>query len=313
MATLGGARALHISHLTGSLEVGKKADLILVDIETLHNIPRFHRDPNSAYAQIVYAAKAPDVTDVIVNGKILMRNRNLLTLSEDELKERSKNFAKQVDAFLIKREKSILSKLIAIGGALEEESFEVQYKVKVKEVQPIAEALKKSEIFTQYFRHYRQFDTYFLFEDDEDRIRYREDEFIDEKGQVGNVRARLTLIGPARAGEAEKQVMVSRSRYLAPANNSPRFYREYFKPKAEREIEKDRLRYFIRFRGTSFYVNIDTFTKPELGVFLEVKSRTWSKDDADRKARLIMELIEFLGATGGERVDEDFVDMVAKL
>ena len=63
MATRLGARALHIGHLTGSLAPGKRADLILVDIETLHNTPAFRRDPNAIYAQVVYAAKAIGIAD----------------------------------------------------------------------------------------------------------------------------------------------------------------------------------------------------------------------------------------------------------
>jgi len=85
MATRIGAQALHISHLTGSLEPGKRADLILVNLDRVHNSPRFQRDPDGIYAQLVYAAKATDVTDTMVNGRWLMRDRELLTLDEDEL------------------------------------------------------------------------------------------------------------------------------------------------------------------------------------------------------------------------------------
>ena len=83
----GSARAaLHLDHLTGSLEPGKRADLIVVDLDPLHNVPRFARDPNGVYAQIVYAAKSTDVVDVMCNGRWLMRDRRLLTLDEAELR-----------------------------------------------------------------------------------------------------------------------------------------------------------------------------------------------------------------------------------
>ncbi len=88
MATRLGAQAMHIGHITGSLQPGKRADLILVDIMALHNSPRFLRDENSTYAQLVYAAKSTDVTDVMVNGAWLMRGRKLLTLDEPELLKR---------------------------------------------------------------------------------------------------------------------------------------------------------------------------------------------------------------------------------
>jgi 5-methylthioadenosine/S-adenosylhomocysteine deaminase len=76
MATRLGAQAMHIGHITGSLEPGKRADLILVDTSPLHNAPRFRHDRNSKYSQMVYAAKSTDVTDVMVNGKWLMRDRS---------------------------------------------------------------------------------------------------------------------------------------------------------------------------------------------------------------------------------------------
>ena len=74
MATRMGAGALHLAHLTGSLEVGKRADLIVLDIAALHNVPSFGRDRNAIYAQIVYAAKSTDVVDVMCNGRWLMRD-----------------------------------------------------------------------------------------------------------------------------------------------------------------------------------------------------------------------------------------------
>src|SRR5512134_438293 len=85
MATRMGAQALHLGDLTGSVEVGKRADLILVNTSPVHNSPRFKRAADNAYAQLVYASKSTDVSDVMVNGKWLMRDRQLLTLKEEEL------------------------------------------------------------------------------------------------------------------------------------------------------------------------------------------------------------------------------------
>src|SRR5437899_10361579 len=61
MATRLGACALHMDHLTGSLEAGKRADLIVVDLSSVHNVPAFDRDPAGVYARIVYASKSTDV------------------------------------------------------------------------------------------------------------------------------------------------------------------------------------------------------------------------------------------------------------
>ncbi|HLF89965.1 MAG TPA: amidohydrolase family protein [Anaerolineales bacterium] len=313
MATRLGARALHAGQWTGSIEAGKRADLILVDISPLHNSPRFQRDLAGAYAQVVFAAKSTDVTDVMVNGNWVMRDHQLLTLNEPELLAEAADYAKSIDFFLIKREQSVLSKLVAIGGAIQEESFEVQAKVRLPDPAPLLAALEKDEIEVLYTRHYREYDTYFRFDDPEQGyLRYREDEFIDTEGQVSNARYRLTLIGPIREREYLSDVMLSRSRFIAPASHSLRFYREYFKPASEILIEKDRLRWRIIFQDTTFYVNLDRVNKPDLGYFLEIKSRTWSRRDAEHKSALIAELVKFLSGKPEETVSDDYVKIVEK-
>lgn len=312
MATRMGAKALHISDLTGSLEPNKRADLILLDISPLHNTPRFRRENNGLYAQIVYAAKSTDVTDVMVNGRWLMRERQLTTLNEAELLKQAENYAHTIDAFLSEREQSVLSKLVAIGGATEAESFEIQAKARVTNTSAILEAIKSSELEILRTRHYHEYDTYFSFDDqNQGYLRYREDEYIDEKGQVSNVRYRLTLLGPAREGHFPSDVLLSRSRFIAPATHSLRFYREYFKPSGETFIQKDRLRWRVIYRGTEFYINLDHVEEPDLGYFLEVKSRTWSKRDAEHKAELGTQLLQFLGSSSDETVTQDYIEIVS--
>ena len=312
MATRLGARALHIGHLTGSLEPGKRADLILVELSRLHNSPRFARDPNGLYAQLVYAAKSTDVTDVMVNGRWVMRARQLTTLDEETLIQASQEYAAKIDRFLIQREQSVLSKLIAIGGAMEEESFEVQTKVRLTDPAAALDNLNRPEIEVLHTRHYHEFDTYFLFETPgQGTLRYREDEFVSDSGEVLRARYRLTLIGQASEGSFPGQVLLSRSRYLAPATHSLRFYREYFKPVREVNIEKDRQRWRILFRGTEFYINVDRVDKPGMGgLFLEIKSRTWSRRDAEHKAQMVQALVEFLGLTGEEKITNDYVELL---
>jgi 5-methylthioadenosine/S-adenosylhomocysteine deaminase len=310
MATRVGARALHCEGITGSLEPGKRADLIVVDLNQSHNVPRFGRDANSVYAQLVYASKAADVVDVMCNGRWLMRDRRLLTLNEEELRAAAADIAKRIDMFLIQREQSVLQKLIAIGGATEEESFEVQVKARLKSVDAVRDALESDEITVIRAVHYHQFDTYFFFDDpDQGRLRYREDASLDERDTVANVRARLTLTGLSHEA-AFGSVLLFRSRFLAPATHSPRFYREYFKPAREREIEKDRRRWLVGYRGVQFYVHLDRLLKPATdGHFLEVKSRTWSRRDAQDKAAIITALLERLGARSDETISEDYVEL----
>ncbi len=311
LATRIGAQALHIGHLTGSLEPGKRADLILVDLNPLHNSPSFRRSPDAVYAQLVYAAKSTDVTDVMINGGWVMRDRRLLTLDEESLLAEARDIATRIDRFLIAREQSVLSKLIALGGSMEQESFEVQVKVRV----PAQEALRRAieshpEIQITAFKHYRQYDNYFFFADRaQGRLRFREDDLIDAAGNVVNVRTRLTLIGAQREGQLGHDVLLSRSRYLAPATYPLRFYREYFKPQSELSIEKDRLRWHIRYRDTEFFVNLDHLQEPSLGDFLEIKSRTWSRRDAEHKAGLVQELLALLGLSDAEVIVRDYVEM----
>jgi len=311
MATRLGANALHLGHITGSLEPGKRADLILVDVSRLHNSPRFHRDANNIYSQLVYATKSQDVSDVMVNGRWLMRDNKLETLEEDELLLQAQDYAHRIDSFLIQREQSVLSKLVAIGSATIEESFEVQAKVRLSDPDPLIEAIERPELEIFYRRHYYEYDTYFIFEDiQQGTLRYREDEFVEAGEEKSDVRYRLTLIGPATERQFPSDVLLSRSRYLASGTHSLRFYREYFNPVSEIFIRKDRRRWRVLFQGTEFFINLDRLDEPNLGYFLEVKSRTWSLMDAEHKARIAGELLTFMGLSEVDPVKRDYLELV---
>jgi 5-methylthioadenosine/S-adenosylhomocysteine deaminase len=80
MATIGGAKALGLESICGTIEVGKRADLILVDLDRVHNQP-----VNDVFSQIVHCAKASDVQTVIVNGEIVLRDRRLTRLDEKKI------------------------------------------------------------------------------------------------------------------------------------------------------------------------------------------------------------------------------------
>ena len=82
MGTIGGARALHMENLIGSLEVGKRADIVVVDFDNINQTPYYN-----IYSTLVYATKAGDVRHVIIDGKIVMRDRRLLTLDENVIKK----------------------------------------------------------------------------------------------------------------------------------------------------------------------------------------------------------------------------------
>jgi len=314
MATRMGAQALHVGDRTGSLEIGKRADLLLLDLGAVHASPKFDRSPDSVYSRIVYSAKAGDVTDLMVEGNWLMRERRLLTLPETDLLHQAEGMARRLDAFLELRESSVLSKLIAIETAAEEESFEVQVKVRLAEDFPMLARLTRPEIEILYDRHFREYDTYFEFTAaDQGRLRYREDQYVGGNGETENARYRLTLTGPIHEREFTGAVLLSRSRFLAPATHSLRFYREYFQPARELEVAKERLRWHIRYRDTEFFVNFDHLTRPSLpGRFLEVKARTWSRRDAEHKAGMIVEIVRLLGAEHSAAFREDYVELAGR-
>ncbi len=83
MATIEGAKVLGMEKITGSLEVGKKADIIIIGLNEPHLTPLY-----SEYSHLVYAASGADVDTVLINGRIVMENRKLLTIDENEVLEK---------------------------------------------------------------------------------------------------------------------------------------------------------------------------------------------------------------------------------
>ncbi|MCF1264819.1 amidohydrolase [Morganella morganii] len=91
MATMGSARALHMDDKIGSLETGKLADIIVVDTKAPNMVPVY-----SPYAALVYGANGANVRHTIVDGVILMEDRQLLTVDENEIIQDAQRFAEKV-------------------------------------------------------------------------------------------------------------------------------------------------------------------------------------------------------------------------
>ena len=91
MATIDGARALHMEKEIGSLEAGKKADLILISLNEPNAVPMY-----GIYAQIAYSLKGSDVATVIIGGKIVMQDHLLLTVDERKVLEKAREYGKSV-------------------------------------------------------------------------------------------------------------------------------------------------------------------------------------------------------------------------
>jgi 5-methylthioadenosine/S-adenosylhomocysteine deaminase len=91
MATSGGAKLLKLDHLIGSIEVGKRADIILIDMNQPHLTPVYNY-----YSHLVYAARGTDVKTSIIDGKIIMKDRKLLTIDLPETIEAVNQIARQI-------------------------------------------------------------------------------------------------------------------------------------------------------------------------------------------------------------------------
>jgi len=95
MATIEGARALHMEKEIGSLEKGKKADLIVISLDEPNAVPMY-----DVYAQIAYALKASDVETVMIGGRLVMKDHKLLTVDEEAAIAKAREYEKSVAASL---------------------------------------------------------------------------------------------------------------------------------------------------------------------------------------------------------------------
>jgi 5-methylthioadenosine/S-adenosylhomocysteine deaminase len=312
LATSLGAQAVHLDHLVGSLVPGKHADIAVIELGRLHSAPRYAYAPDAIYSHLVYSARAGDTRDVLVDGRWLMRDRRLLTLDEQDVLTRAQAIAGQIDVFLAEREVNLLDKILAIGGVQPTELFEVQVKARISEdtAERLGDLLAHEDIAINKASERTQYDTYFTWDDDaKGRIRLREDHRLDPGARLEPKYA-ITLTAPAERTEYASAVRLGRARYTAPADRTLRFYREYFQPDHVIEIEKKRQRWRVVYKGEDFAVNVDTLVgHPQPGPYLEIKSRTWSRKDADVKAVLIGELLRLIGVDESALVKQEYVEL----
>jgi len=91
MATIGGARAIHQEKEIGSLEAGKRADVIIVDVTSAHQTPIYN-----VYSNLVYATKASDVDTVLINGKMVMQSGRVLTVDESAVRMKANEYRDRI-------------------------------------------------------------------------------------------------------------------------------------------------------------------------------------------------------------------------
>jgi 5-methylthioadenosine/S-adenosylhomocysteine deaminase len=97
MATIIGARALHLDSITGSIETGKRADVITIRLNQAHAVPLYN-----VYSQLVYALKGSDVSDVMVNGRTIVRDRKMLTIDPAPVLAKAAEYQARVKKSLAK-------------------------------------------------------------------------------------------------------------------------------------------------------------------------------------------------------------------
>jgi 5-methylthioadenosine/S-adenosylhomocysteine deaminase len=312
LATSSGARAIHLDHLVGSLTPGKRADIIVVELGRLHSAPRYSYNHDAIYTQLVYGARSGDVRHTLVDGRFLMRDRALQTVDEASVLARAQQIADQINAFLAEREENLLDKILAIGGVRQFEIFEVQVKAQIdgQRLDRIAALIGQEPMSVTKASERTQYDTYFLWDDAaKGRIRLREDHRVDP-GARQAAKYTITLTDPAHIGDFPSAILLGRARYTALADRTLRFYREYFQPDHVTEIEKRRRRWRILYKDADFAVNLDTLVGHERpGPYLEIKSRTWGRKDAEHKAELIGELLQLFGVTDDELLKQEYVEL----
>jgi 5-methylthioadenosine/S-adenosylhomocysteine deaminase len=95
MATRGGAKALGLDELIGSLEVGKRADVVLVELDEPELTPMY-----DVYSHLVYAIKGANVRTVLVDGRVVVRDRKMMTVDEAKVMEKAREIQKRIQESL---------------------------------------------------------------------------------------------------------------------------------------------------------------------------------------------------------------------
>ena len=95
MATRGGAEAIGLGDSIGSLEVGKRADIIQVSFDDVHFVPTY-----DVISHLVYVADEQDVTSVVVDGKVLMKDKKILTIDTERVKKEATELAARIQKAL---------------------------------------------------------------------------------------------------------------------------------------------------------------------------------------------------------------------
>ena len=204
---------------------------------------------------------------------------------------------------LLEQEQRILRKLAALGELEQKESFELQAKARLADPLGVRAALQALSRGNEIYKPLRlikyslrhEHDLYFFFEQpEENRLRLRKTHFNKGQGDASTTVSELVLLGPAQEFSLGKATLLTRLRFAMPSLHPPNFYREYFNPAREQEVEKERSSWRVIFEGVELEINLDRLLKPELGYFIEVKRTTWNRQVAEETAPQIGKLLHLL-------------------
>jgi len=314
MATIEGAKALGMGNLTGSIEKTKRADIAILNLNRTHLTPFYDYAPENIYSQIVYAAKSSDIETVIINGKLVMRDRAILTIDKAEVMAKCRSLAEEINEYRREPE-SISSKLMRLGGADVQPTYEMQIKFEFEHVPAVLEVLKRKAIAISDIQRVKQHDIYFKPKSGEEHgyLRLREEQVVPEpeKGEpIGKPQYTLTSAAGTVIDEGDIAIM-RRRKMDAKVEPTIAFFMNYFGVEVEKEIEKRRHNVECVYNGVKISINIDNFIKPAISMrYVEVKSRAWTEKEASRYRDVMKEFIRVLGFESAKQIEQPYYEMI---
>lgn len=315
MATIEGAKALGMGNLTGSIEKTKRADIAILNLDRTHLTPFYDYAPENIYSQIVYAAKSSDIETVIINGKLVMRDRVILTVDKAKVVAKCRSLAEKINEY--KREpESVSSKLVRLGGGVAvQPTYEMQIKFEFEHVPAVVEVLKREAISISDIQRVKQHDIYFKPgpKGEHEYFRLREEQVVSdsEKGEpIGKPQYTLTSTAGTVIGEGDIAIM-RRKKMDAKVEPTIAYFMDYFGVEIEKEIEKIRRKVQCVYNGVNISINIDNFIKPAISArYVEVKSSAWTEKEASRYRDAMKEFIRVLGFESEKQIEQPYYEMI---
>jgi 5-methylthioadenosine/S-adenosylhomocysteine deaminase len=315
MATIEGAKALGIDDITGSIEISKHADIAILNLDRTHLTPFYDYAPENIYSQVVYAAKSSDVEMVIINGKLVMRDRAILTIEKEVVMAECRSIAKGINEYRREPER-VASKLIRLGDVDLQPTYELQVKFEFERNAPAVFAvLKREAIEVSNVQTVRQSDIYFKpkHKQEHEYLRLREEQVISENlnaEPIGKPQYTLTSTIGTVIDEGEIALM-RRERMDTKVEPTIAFFMDYFGVEKEKELVKIRHKATCVYNGVHISINIDNFSKPAIArSYVEVKSSAWTEKDASRHRAIMKDFIRVLGFESEKQIKQTYYEVI---